>query len=75
MVNFDILSGDAVGGTAARVILDNVVGKAHNGAIVIMHMNRPEWNGYEALKDAIPQLRKKGYSFVRLQDHPLKERR
>jgi peptidoglycan/xylan/chitin deacetylase (PgdA/CDA1 family) len=72
IVNFDILSGDAVGGTPAKVILDNVVRKAHNGAIVIMHMNHPEWNGYEALEAAIPILQSQGYSFVKLQDHALK---
>lgn len=75
IVNFDILSGDAIGGTPTRVILDNVMTKAHSGAIVIMHMNHPEWNGFEALREAIPRLRSQGYVFVKLQNHALKGRR
>ncbi len=71
IVNYDVLSGDAVRGTAAKIIEDNIVRKAHQGAIVIMHMNRPEWNGCEALKEAVPQLRSMGYSFVKLKDHTL----
>ncbi len=74
IVNFDILSGDAVAGTPAILIEDNILKQAHNGAIVIMHMNHPEWNGYEALREAFPQLRNRGYSFVKLQDHSLKGR-
>ena len=72
IISYDVLSGDAIAGTPADVIRNNIVEKARNGSIVIMHMNHPEWNGYEALKLAIPELIKKGYSFVKLQHYPLK---
>lgn len=71
IISYDVLSGDAIAGTPAEVISDNIVKTSRKGAIVIMHMNHPEWNGYEALKLAIPQLQKMGYSFVKLQDRPL----
>jgi peptidoglycan/xylan/chitin deacetylase (PgdA/CDA1 family) len=71
IISYDVLSGDAVAGTPAAIIADNIVKKARNGAIIIMHMNHPEWNGYEALTEAIPMLRKMGYSFVKLQHHTL----
>ena len=57
---------------AAGKLEDNILKQAHNGAIVIMHMNRPEWNGYEALRECIPKLRKMGYSFVKLHRYALK---
>jgi len=72
IVSYDILSGDAVGGTPARTIVENIVKKAHPGAIVIMHMNHPEWDTFEALRVAIPRLRKMGYTFVKLQNHQFK---
>ena len=72
IISFDVLSGDAVPGTAAVQIKSNIVKGAKNGAIVIMHMNHPKWNGYEGLALAIPELKKEGYSFVKLEDHPLK---
>jgi len=72
IIGYDVLSGDAIAGTAAEVIRNNIVGKARQGAIVIMHMNHPEWNGFEALKEAIPRLREMGYTFVKLQDRALK---
>jgi peptidoglycan/xylan/chitin deacetylase (PgdA/CDA1 family) len=72
IISYDVLSGDAVAGTPAEEIRNNIVKKAHAGAIVIMHMNHPEWNGYEALKVAIPQLQEMGYTFVKLQHRPLK---
>jgi peptidoglycan/xylan/chitin deacetylase (PgdA/CDA1 family) len=72
IIGYDVLSGDAIAGTRAEVIRNNIVEKARNGAIVILHMNHPEWNGYEALKEAIPQLQERGYTFVKLKDRPLK---
>jgi peptidoglycan/xylan/chitin deacetylase (PgdA/CDA1 family) len=72
IISYDVLSGDAIAGTPAEVISNSIVSKASKGAIVIMHMNHPEWNGYEALQQAIPQLQKMGYSFVKLMHRPLK---
>ncbi len=72
IISYDVLSGDAVAGTSTEEIIANIVKKAHPGSIVIMHMNHPEWNGYEALREAIPQLQEMGYTFVKLLNRPLK---
>lgn len=72
IISYDLLSGDAVAGTPASVIKANLVNGAHPGAIVIMHMNHPEWNGAEALKQALPIWQQQGFTFVKLEMHPLK---
>lgn len=72
IISYDVLSGDAVAGTPTNVIEQNLIHGAKDGAIVIMHMNHPEWNGYEALKKAVPEWQRLGYTFVKLEDHPLK---
>jgi len=67
IVSYEVLSGDAVAGVSADAIKDNIIKKTKPGAIVIMHMNHPERNGFEALRAAIPVLREKGYRFVKLE--------
>jgi len=74
IVSYDILSGDAVKGTSAIAIRDNIIKNPIPGAIIIMHINHPERNGYEGLKLAIPILQKKGFSFVKLIHHPMKSK-
>lgn len=44
-----------------NIIVRRVVGKAHNGAIVLMHPTAPT---VEALPEIIKQLKKQGYNFV-----------
>jgi len=68
VVSFSVLSGDAVAFTPDTVIEDTVLRKIKPGAIVIMHLNHPEWNTYEAMKRIVPKLRQQGYIFVRLKD-------
>lgn len=70
-VSFQVLSGDAVPFTSVPVIEENVLKNIKPGAIVIMHFNHPEWNTYEAMKRIVPELRKRGYSFVQLNDFEL----
>jgi peptidoglycan/xylan/chitin deacetylase (PgdA/CDA1 family) len=65
-VSFRILSGDAISSASDNVIEQNVLKKISPGAIVMMHFNHPERNTFEAMKKIIPELRKKGYGFVRL---------
>ena len=65
-VSFQVLSGDAVPRTPVSVIEENVLKNIKPGAIVIMHLNHPEWNTCEAMQKIVPKLRKLGYSFVRL---------
>ncbi len=74
IISYDILSGDAVAGTPAKEIANNILKGARDGAIVIMHMNHPKWNALSALRIAIPELRKRGFQFVKLEHHRLKGR-
>lgn len=46
---------------APEVIVQRVVGKAHNGAIVLMHPTAPT---VKALPEIIKQLKQQGYQFV-----------
>lgn len=64
-VNFTIVSGDAAGFSAER-IERRILGGAKNGAIIIGHMNQPKSKLFAALKKAIPELKRQGYRFVRL---------
>lgn len=72
MISFDVLSGDAVPNTPREVIENSIMKHVRPGALIIMHFNHPEWNSYEALQNVIPVLLKSGYTFVRLNDYPLK---
>lgn len=74
IISYDILSGDAVAGTSTSEIANNILSNARDGAIVIMHMNHPKSHILDALRIAIPQLRKRGFQFVRLEHHRLKGR-
>jgi len=74
VISYDILSGDAISNTPASTITRNVLEHLKPGAIIIMHMNHPENNTLEALSTLIPELRKRGYSFVKLQGQTLKSR-
>ena len=67
MVTYDVLSGDAVPETEPIVIKKNILKKIKPGSIIIMHMNHPERNGFEALVEVVPELRKQGYKFVKLE--------
>jgi peptidoglycan/xylan/chitin deacetylase (PgdA/CDA1 family) len=73
-ISFQVLSGDAVPFTPSTVIEENVIRNIKHGAIVIMHLNHPEWNTYEAMLKIIPLLRQMGYKFVRLNGFPLRAR-
>jgi peptidoglycan/xylan/chitin deacetylase (PgdA/CDA1 family) len=74
VISFDVLSGDAIPHAAVATLENNVLSKIKPGAIVIMHLNHPEWNTYEALVKIIPALIKEGYTFGKLADYPLKGR-
>ena len=68
VVSYQVLSGDAIAFTPDSVIEENVIKKIKPGAIVIMHLNHPEWNTFEAMQKIIPKLRQLGYVFLRLND-------
>jgi peptidoglycan/xylan/chitin deacetylase (PgdA/CDA1 family) len=61
VVMWDIDTNDWRGQTAAQ-ITDNVMGNAHNGAIVLMHVAAK--HTAEALPGIITRLRKEGYELV-----------
>lgn len=42
------------------------------GSIIIAHMNHPEKETAEGMKLVIPELKKRGFKFVKLSDYPLK---
>jgi len=65
-ISFQVLSGDAIPHTPTSVIEENVVRNVRPGAIVIMHLNHPEWNTCEAMRKIVPRLRQQGYRFVNL---------
>jgi peptidoglycan/xylan/chitin deacetylase (PgdA/CDA1 family) len=65
------LSGDAVPFTPTNEIEKNVLKNIKPGAIVIMHMNHPQWNTFEAIEKIVPKLKAEGYRFVLLKDFPL----
>lgn len=71
-ISFQVLSGDAVPFTSAVEIEENVLKNSTLGAIIIMHMNHPESCTYEAMLKIIPELRKQGYKFARLNQFPLR---
>ena len=70
-VSYHVLSGDAVPFVSDSLIEKNVIQHIRPGAIVIMHLNHPEWYTYEAMKKIVPKLRQMGYSFVKLKGFEL----
>lgn len=72
IISFDVLSGDAVPFTSKTEIESNVLKNVKPGALIIMHFNRPKWNTYEAMQIIIPELKKQGYTFAKLDEYPLK---
>lgn len=70
-ISFQVLSGDAIPNTPVSVIESNVLKTIRPGAIVIMHMNHPKWNTFEAMQKIVPKLKKRGYHFSHLKDFKL----
>jgi peptidoglycan/xylan/chitin deacetylase (PgdA/CDA1 family) len=61
------LLGDA-GATYSRQQVKDALLSAKPGDIVILHFNHPESGTAGGVMDAIPELKKRGYRFVRLSD-------
>ncbi|HZV80614.1 MAG TPA: polysaccharide deacetylase family protein [Geobacteraceae bacterium] len=66
VAGFSVL-GDA-GATFSREQVKKALLGATAGAIVILHMNHPESGTAAGVMDALPELKKRGYRFVRLSD-------
>lgn len=69
VVNFDIL-GDAGATFSSEQVKKALLG-AENGSIVLLHMNQPSSGTAEGVKQAIPLLRDKGFTFVPLENQRL----
>jgi peptidoglycan/xylan/chitin deacetylase (PgdA/CDA1 family) len=61
------LLGDA-GATYSRQQVKDALLSAKPGNIIILHFNHPESGTAGGVMDAIPELKKRGYRFVRLSD-------
>jgi len=70
VVNFTV-RGDA-GATYTKNQVKEALLNAPPCSIILMHMNRPERETAEGLIEAIPQLKKRGFGFVKLSDCTLK---
>jgi peptidoglycan/xylan/chitin deacetylase (PgdA/CDA1 family) len=70
VVSFSVL-GDA-GATYSKRQVKEALLKASPSSIVLMHMNHPEGETAEGVMEAIPELRKKGLTFVKLSECDLR---
>ena len=71
VVNFSV-RGDA-GATYSKFQVKETLLNAQPCSIILMHMNHPEGETAEGLIEAIPELKKRGFGFVKLSEYPLKE--
>jgi len=70
VIGFNVL-GDA-GATYNKEQVREALLKAGPGAIVIMHMNHPEGQTAAGTLAALPELKKRGFRFVKLSDYGVK---
>jgi peptidoglycan/xylan/chitin deacetylase (PgdA/CDA1 family) len=70
VVNFSVL-GDA-GATYSKKQVKKALLNAPPSSIILMHMNRPEGDTAEGLVEAIPELKMRGFKFVKLSEYDLK---
>ncbi len=70
VAGFSIL-GDA-GATFSAAQVTAALLKATPGDIALLHMNHPESGTGAGIMAAVPELKKRGFSFVRMSDYPLK---
>lgn len=70
VVNFNII-GDGGGKFKKNQIIKSLL-KSKPGSIIILHMNQPGSPIADAVKEALPILKRNGYRFVKLSDNKLK---
>jgi len=70
VVGFNVL-GDA-GATYTRQQVKQALLKAEPGAIVLMHMNHPEGQTAAGTIAALPELKRRGFRFVKLSEYELR---
>ncbi|MGD6872452.1 polysaccharide deacetylase family protein [Sutcliffiella horikoshii] len=69
VVNFDVI-GDG-GATFTKEEITQEMLKANPGSIVILHMNQPQSETAEGVKEAVLALLEQGFSFVHLSEYDL----
>ncbi len=70
VVNFSV-RGDA-GATYSKKQVKEALLRSAPASIVLMHMNHPEGQTAEGVVEAIPELRKRGFRFVKLSEFGLR---
>jgi len=70
VVNFTV-RGDA-GATHSKTQVKEALLNASSSSIILMHMNHPEGETAEGLMEAIPELKKMGFRFIKLSDFGLR---
>lgn len=70
VIGFSML-GDA-GATYSAAQVKKALLSSRPGDIIIAHMNHPEAGTGAGIMAAVPELKKHGFSFVRLSDYPLR---
>lgn len=74
-LGYEVIGWSIVGDAGARYSKKDVIEAllaSQPGDVVILHMNQPEGETAEGLMAVIPELKKRGFGFVRLGDQPLK---
>jgi len=69
VAGFSVL-GDA-GATYSAMQVRSALMKSAPGDVILCHMNHPESGTAAGISAAVPELRRKGFSFVRMSDYPL----
>ncbi len=69
VIGFSVLGDAGASYSAAQVKSAMLSSKA--GDIIIAHMNHPEAGTGTGIMTAIPELKKRGFRFVRLSDYPM----
>lgn len=67
-IQWSIVTGDPAPGQTASAIVRTVLSEATPGSIVIFHANGRGHGTAEALREIVPALRDKGYTFVTVSD-------
>jgi len=70
VVNFSILGDE--GGTSSKRRVKDALLNAPPSSIILLHMNHPESETAEGLIEAIPELKKSDFKFVKLSEYGLK---
>jgi len=70
VVGFSVL-GDA-GASYSATQVKSALLASKPGDIIIAHMNHPEAGTWSGIMAAVPELKRRGFRFVRLSDYPMK---